>query len=102
VITPKFNQGGTGVLDVSFHDENGTPIVPNSVTWSLYARGQIVNEREEVSIAAQQSVEIVLSGDDLVGGWQWLEVKARYDSSAGSDLPLVEWQKISVEERPES
>jgi hypothetical protein len=95
-IYPTLVKGSTGAFTVEFFDEAGEVVVPNSVSWSLYQQKQIVNEREDVSVSPASSIEIVLSGNDLVGGVQYLVVEGTYDSSAGSDLPLRDWVAFNV------
>lgn len=96
-ITPTFQAGGTGILTATFTDENGNSVTPNMVTWTLKQYGVVVNARENVSVSPAPEVDIVLSGDDLVGGGgQCLIVNATYDSDAGLGLPMCDWIEFNV------
>jgi hypothetical protein len=84
----------TYIVRVSFTDDAGEAVTPNSATWTLSdADGDIINSREEVAITPlSTSADIVLYGDDLAIGTNGTErkliVEAEYDSSAGSGLPM--------------
>lgn len=84
-------EGGTLVVPVSFTDEAGNSVVPKTILWSLRnERGEIVNGREGEQEEPAESVDIVLSGDDLEradGRHRHLTVTFTYDSDAGTDLP---------------
>lgn len=86
----------TYVVTVSYTDEDGAAVTPNTVTWTLKDEdGNVVNSRLNVSIATPgTSNDIVLYGDDLaiLKGKSLekriLSIDADYDSAAGSGLPL--------------
>jgi hypothetical protein len=89
----------TYVVTVSFTNKAGTPVTPDSCTWSLTtSAGAIVNARTAVNITPlATSVDIVLSGLDLAlqtgetnEGLRLLTVQAVYTSTEGSSLPLKE------------
>jgi hypothetical protein len=96
ITSVKAVERSTFVVTVSFLDEDDSPVIPNSATWSLVdIRGDIINGREDVVISPLDStVDILLSGNDLVvtGGHdedkRYLVVEAVYDSDLGSGLPL--------------
>jgi len=84
------------VVTASFTDEDDSPVVPNSIEWSLKdSDGDVVNERTAVAVAAPaSSIQIVLSAGDLDPGGATathlvLTITADYDSSLGSGLPLI-------------
>lgn len=87
-------EGSTYPIFLSFPDEVGNPAVPNTITWSLYKeRGEVVNNRLNVTEPSALEVPIVLYGDDLAlqrgkSPWRTLVVKAIYDSNLGNNLPL--------------
>jgi len=96
ILTVRAVEQSTYVVTVDFTDENGDPVIPNSIAWTLSTEdGAIQNGRADMVIAAPAaSVEIVLSGDDLEIGDELaanlvLTVDAAYDSALGSDLPLI-------------
>lgn len=82
--------GGTAVITIDFYDEDGNAVTPNTATWTLRKAktGEIINSREDVSISPlDTSVDVVLSGSDLVEGRSRLYADWTYDSAAGNDLP---------------
>jgi hypothetical protein len=92
----------TKIVPISFQDEEGDSITPiaDTVTWSLYNEsGAIVNEREDEEETSAETVNIVLSGNDLKisdGARRILVVKARYNSTLGDNLPLVDMASFSI------
>jgi hypothetical protein len=92
----------TKVVPVSFLDEEDAAVTPivATVTWSLYnERGTLINERENEAETSALTVNIVLSGDDLKheeGSRRIVVVKARYNSSLGSNLPIVNMASFSI------
>lgn len=96
-------ESSTYVVTMSFTDENGDAVVPNSVTWTLTDEdGTVINDREDVVVAPASSISIVLSGEDLDPGddlltFLLLTVSAEYDSDLGVGLPLVEQVRIPIE-----
>ncbi len=96
ILAARAVEQSTYVVTVEFTDEDGNPVVPNSIVWTLSTEGgQIQNGRADIPIAAPAaSVDVVLSGDDLDIGDELatnlvFTVDARYDSALGTDLPLV-------------
>jgi hypothetical protein len=84
-------EGSIG-FTVSFTDENGDALVPDSLTWTLTdERGAVMNSREDVSMSVDSSVTIVLSGDDLAigdnGTRRVLTLEYVYTSDLGASLP---------------
>ena len=75
------------MVTLSFADDQNDAVVPDSATWSLQDKtGAYVNGRQDVEIAAlAASIDVVLSGDDLIPGTLTLSAKARYTSTAGSN-----------------
>lgn len=97
---------GTFIQPVTFYNEGGNTVTPNSVAWTLYDQdGDVVNSRTAVSETPDTTVYIVLSGNDLpcsAGSERWLRlyISAPYDSpSHGSGLPLIGQIKIKVEDK---
>lgn len=88
--------GSTGVITASFTDEDGTAVAPNTVTYSLVKDGSIVNNKEDISITPATSVNIVLSGLDLVAGTTKIIINGTYDSTYGNNLPLKMWECFEV------
>jgi hypothetical protein len=97
---------GVFAVTVSFTDEDGNPVTPNSgLKWSLTKadRETIVNAREDIVIASPgTSVTIVLQGADLSveddedPSWRYLVIEGTYDSTLGSNLPLKDHLRFPV------
>lgn len=85
--------GSTYVVRFAFADEDGVAVVPETLEWRLENRiGRIINDRDWDSIAPGETVDILLSGDDLYyedGGERVVTIRGTYNSSAGSGLPLT-------------
>jgi len=84
-------EGGTLVLDISWYDDAGASVTPDTATWTLREdkSGQVVNSRKDVEISSLDTTNtLVLTGDDLVRGRLKLYLSATYTSANGSDLPL--------------
>ena len=98
IITTQTNEKSTLIFTVTFTDEAGGAVIPDSITWTLSdSDGTIINSREDVAIGSPaSSVDIVLSGDDLaiLSGEtsatvsRRFTVKAVVDTDAGSNLPI--------------
>lgn len=101
-LTLKAIELSTYVVTVTFNDENGTPVVPTSLNWTLTDRlGNVVNNRAGIPlIATSAEVEIVLTGSDLrvmpSGETRVLTVRATYDSAAGTSLALNDDVEFAV------
>jgi len=91
----------SGIVTLTFTDDDGNSVVPNQITWSLTDEdGTVINSREDVSATPGSSVNVVLSGDDLqiqtseaseVYVKRYIVVEATYNSvDAGNDVPLKE------------
>lgn len=89
---------------VSFLDDDKKPVVPNTLSWSLYKKnGVVVNEREEVAVTPAQEVTIVIYGDDLAieageTRVRTLLVEGTYDSDLGADLPLRSSVRFTIDD----
>lgn len=104
VLTTKATEQSTYIITANFTDAAGADVIPSSITWTLTdAAGNIVNSREDETIVIPAaSVDILLSGDDLRcphgrDRSLILTVKAIYDSTEGSDLPLNEQVRFTVQ-----
>lgn len=57
----------TYFVEAAFQDEEGVPVVPSTLSWSLYdGDGDIVNSKLDEAITPAASVTICLSGNDLI------------------------------------
>jgi|WetSurMetagenome_2_1015567.scaffolds.fasta_scaffold298129_2 hypothetical protein len=97
ITTPNAIEESTYIVTVAFQDEDGNSFTPNHAYWTLTdTSGTVVNSESEIEIASLgDSVEIVLSGDDLAlpegaDARRILTVEGTYDSDAGTDLPFKE------------
>jgi hypothetical protein len=100
-LTTRAIDKSTYVINCAFTDENGAPVIPESISWTLTNDvGTVINSRTSVDIAVPAaSVDIVLSGEDLDytdGAARVLTVNAVYDSSLGSNLPLKDSVRFMV------
>ena len=92
-LSTKAVEKSTYVIAIAFTDADGTPVVPNSITWTLTdSSGNVVNSRSAVVVSPASSIDVVLSGDDLaiqrpsILG-RILTLEWVYDSSYGNNLP---------------
>lgn len=93
------NEESTAVFTVSFTDEDGNDVTPDSVVWSLTDDdGDVINSRDEVAAVPDSSITITLSGDDLAlqddetgrTVKRHLIIEAVYDSDTVTNGPLKE------------
>ena len=101
ITTPSAIEDSTYALVLSFTDEEGDPVTPDTATWTLRdTEGNVVNSRQDVVISSlASSVTVLLSGDDLMytpSAELILIVEATYDSSLGNDLPLKDQVRFPV------
>jgi len=103
-ITAKAAEKGTFVFTAVFTDEDGNSVIPNSITWTLTdIIGTVINSRLNVAVAVPAaSIDIVLRGLDLkvVGRnvKRVVTIKAIYNSSYGSNLPLNGEARFDVDD----
>jgi hypothetical protein len=93
LITTRAVDRSTYAVDVSFTDESGSNVSPNSgLTWSLFdCAGAVINNRGSVSIASAGTVTILLYGADIDyddGDERYLLVEGTYSNSLGTALPI--------------
>lgn len=99
IITTIADEGSTLIVTVAFQDEDGTPTAPKTLRWSWVDKfGNPINSLEDVVVSTlTESVDIVLSGDDLQileteAAFMYVDrrfiAKATYDSDLGSNLPV--------------
>jgi hypothetical protein len=94
VLTSKAIEESTYIITAAFTDEDGNAVTPNSLAWTLTDdQGAVINSRENVSLTPGESVQIVLSGDDLAlaendSRRRRVLVEGVYDSNAGSGLAI--------------
>jgi hypothetical protein len=102
IQTKKANEESTYVVVVKFYDEEGDPVIPTSIAWSLTdSAATAINSRTAVSVSPAASINIVLSGDDLAlassDRKRILYINAAYTSSYGTGLPLREEIVFEIE-----
>jgi len=104
-VTTEAIEKSTFVISVSFTDEDDSAVVPNSgLTWTLTDMdGDVINNRENVSITPASTIYIVLQGDDLEIAdssnnyeGRIITVEGTYDSDLGSDLPMKDTCRFDV------
>ncbi len=98
LITTRAIEQSTFAVVCEFTDETGAAVIPNpGVTWTLTdAGGNPINSRNQVAIDPAATVTIVLTGNDLQRtgdsdtGVRHLTVRGTYNSTLGTNLPLVD------------
>ncbi len=93
VLRDKATEQSTFVVTVSFTDEAGDAVIPNSIGWKLTDKNRaVVNGKSAETVEPPAaSIDLLLKGDDLNmsdGNLRVITVEALYDSSFGSGLPL--------------
>lgn len=104
-LTVDATEGSTYIVTAAFTDEDDVAVVPDTITWTLTdTLGTVVNSRQDVSVAVPaSSIEVVLSGDDLVvEGYnspvRVFTIEATYTSGThGAGLPLTGAATFTVE-----
>ena len=90
----------------SFRDEAGELITPSVIKWTLTdGDGNVINGRSSIDIFPANTVNIVLSGDDLAmtagdDGQRQVVIRAVYDGTLGDDLPIVGLIEFTVRNVP--
>jgi len=95
IRTPNAIEHGTYAITVSFFDESGAAVAPNTgLAWTLMdLRGNVINARTSVVITPAETVTIVLHGDDLAlpdpsNSTRVVLLVGTYNSTLGLDLDL--------------
>jgi hypothetical protein len=99
-LEDKATEGGTYGIEISFFekanpDADRTPFTPNAgLLWSLRDKyGNVINDKEDEPIDSDETITIVLSGNDLalVGGpeTRYVTVEGTYNGVLGNDLVLI-------------
>ena len=91
-------------VSVTFYDESGNAVSPDTMTWTLTDEdGSVVNSRENVTISDPSSSEnILLQGDDLaVDGndpvKRIVTFEGTYTSAEfGAGLPLIDESTFTI------
>lgn len=90
----------------SFRDEAGELIIPSVIKWTLTdGDGNVINNQANIDIVPANTVNIVLSGDDLAmtagdDGRRQVVIRAVYDGTLGDDLPIVGVLEFTVRNVP--
>ncbi len=86
---------GTYLVQVTCYDEEENEIVPTELKWTLTDDvGAVINARLDQAASPANPTEILLQGADLALltaadlGKRVLTIKAKYNSSRGTGLPL--------------
>jgi len=102
-ITETAVEESTFALELALSDEDGAPLTPKSLTWTLTdLAGNVINERADVEITTPAStVTIVLSGTDLAlperaAPIRVVTLEGTYDSDLGNDLLLKEEVQFAI------
>lgn len=96
-LSEGFKAGSTGIITFAFKNEDGNATVPMTARWSLKKGGAVVNEKEDVTLAmTSPSIDIVLSGNDLITGKLTIIIEGTYNSSLAGETPFREWVDFYV------
>jgi hypothetical protein len=103
VLSTKAIDKSTYVVTATFTDEDDNAVAPQTLTWTLTDEsGTVINSREDVDVSSPgTSEDFVLSGDDLAvadGSTRLLTIEATYNSDAGSDLPIRDQVRFTIED----
>ena len=108
-LSIRAQEGSTFVIKADFVEKNSDEgdevlVTPNiGLTWSLTdVHGNPINNRIDVPLTPAESVNIVLSGDDLAlnspyPARRYVTVKGTYNSTLGSNLPLKSEVSFQIE-----
>jgi hypothetical protein len=104
IKTPVAIEKGTYVVDITFEDENGNAIAPNTLTWTLTdLAGAVVNSRSGVVVSVMATtITVVLSGNDLAltadsNQQRIFTAEGTYDSINGTNLPIKDQLIFSIQ-----
>ena len=103
-------EGDTYPINVTFRDDAGELMVPDTLSWTLTdAEGTVQNDQANVTVdTPMSSVDIVLSGDDLqthraaLGAvvTRLLTLSGTFSSDLGDDLPIYRTVKFKLVNLP--
>ena len=89
------------VITASFKDESSAAVIPNSIRWDLTdRRGNIINSHSSEILAVGSTVTVVLRGDDMKysdGDERIFTIRAKYDSTNGTSIPLNAEARFHIE-----
>lgn len=84
-ILKNTTDGSGRVISISFTDEEGNSIIPNSASWSLINKeGETINNRTNISLTPAEVIYISLLPEDNLytdGSTRILFVKGEYTST---------------------
>ena len=103
LTTVKAVDRSTFIVTASFTDAQGDDVIPASIAWTLTDdAGTVINSRENVNVAVPAaSIDILLQGDDLAvadSSTRLLTLNAVYNSDEGSNLPLRDQVRFTVQD----
>jgi len=97
------NERSSITFQSTFKDDDGVELVPKSIIWSLVDKdGNIINNREGVSITPASVVKVSLSNDDLalseqgIPEYRYFTIVAVYDTATGTNLQLTDQVEFFV------
>lgn len=105
-MTIKAEEESTYIIRVAFKDEDGNAVVPDTIYWKLTdSDGNIINSRNMESVTVASTIDITLSGDDLVvvtdkgsNKKRVLTIWGVYDSDLGDNLPYKDACKFFLKD----
>ena len=99
-LTEHAIEKSTYIVTIYFYDEDGNAVTPNNIHWKLTdILGNVINDRNDVEETPAESIDIVLSENDLVSDDKQIVlcIWGTYNSSIGNDLPLKDEVGITID-----
>jgi len=105
-LTIKAEEESTYIIRVTFKDEDGNAVVPDTIYWKLTdSDGNVINSRDVESVVVASTIDITLSGDDLAvvtgkgsNKKRVLTIWGLYDSDVGYNLPYKDACKFFLKD----
>ena len=106
ITTPKAVEKSTFVVSIEMTDEDGSAVVPDTMTATLTDMdGTVINSLEDEVVTPATVMTVVYSGDDLslaegVGRLRLVTFEGTYTSSYGAGLPFndtVQFEIVNAE-----
>ena len=103
-----FTEESSGVITLTYTDEDGNAVTPATGTWTLTDKdGTVINSRSDVAISSLSTTnDVLLSGDDLAfqtseSGREVVErlfvFEGTYNSLLGNGIPLKEQGRFFID-----
>ena len=101
-----FPEHGTAEIKLYFRDQEGTPIIPSTLFYSLVnEEDEIINDLDDIPLELASEVSVFLTGDDLSlsvlersTGWayRYLTITGTYNEGPSSGLQIAASSRFKV------